>query len=441
MNYLDILDQVRAHAASLFHTKKDDKLIYHNLQHTEQVVRAVVKIANHYQLSDQDFFIVSTAAWFHDTGYLTSFEEHEARGAESAREFLDSKGVDPAVTEQVVKCILATKMPQHPVSLLEQIVCDADLFHLGGDSFKERNKLMRREVEAYFNKDVDKNIWRLKTISLFEGHHYHTDYAQDLLTAKKLLNLQELQNKLEKNSDKQEDVLRKEQKRAERKKEQEEEDSEEERKIRDRREEKRLEKKHEEETAIVKKEDKEEIKKKKSDRPDKGIETMFRITSGNHQRLSDMADNKAHIMISTNSIILSVILSILLRKLEDNPHLIIPTLILLIICVVTMVFSILATRPTLPSGTFTAKDIEEKKVNLLFFGNFYKMSLPEYVGGMEKMMEDREFLYGSLIRDLYSQGVVLGRKYRLLRIAYNVFMFGIVASVLAFVIAAAWAAL
>jgi len=441
MNYLDILDQVRAHAASLFHTKKDDKLIYHNLQHTEQVVRAVVKIANHYQLSDQDFFIVSTAAWFHDTGYLTSFEEHEARGAESAREFLDSKGVDPAVTEQVVKCILATKMPQHPVSLLEQIVCDADLFHLGGDSFKERNMLMRREVEAYFNKDVDKNIWRLKTISLFEGHHYHTDYAQDLLTAKKLLNLQELKNKLEKNSDKQEDVLRKEQKRAERKKEQEEEDSEEERKIRDRREEKRLEKKHEEETAIVKKEDKEEIKKKKSDRPDKGIETMFRITSGNHQRLSDMADNKAHIMISTNSIILSVILSILLRKLEDNPHLIIPTLILLIICVVTMVFSILATRPTLPSGTFTAKDIEEKKVNLLFFGNFYKMSLPEYVGGMEKMMEDREFLYGSLIRDLYSQGVVLGRKYRLLRIAYNVFMFGIVASVLAFVIAAAWAAL
>ena len=441
MNYLDILDQVRAHAASLFHTKKDDKLIYHNLQHTEQVVRAVVKIANHYQLSDQDFFIVSTAAWFHDTGYLTSFEEHEARGAESAREFLDSKGVDPAVTEQVVKCILATKMPQHPVSLLEQIVCDADLFHLGGDSFKERNKLMRREVEAYFNKDVDKNIWRLKTISLFEGHHYHTDYAQDLLTAKKLLNLQELKNKLEKNSDRQEDVLRKEQKRAERKKEQEEEDSEKERKIRDRRDEKRLEKKHEEETAIVKKEDKEEIKKKKSDRPDKGIETMFRITSGNHQRLSDMADNKAHIMISTNSIILSVILSILLRKLEDNPHLIIPTLILLIICVVTMVFSILATRPTLPSGTFTAKDIEEKKVNLLFFGNFYKMSLPEYVGGMEKMMEDREFLYGSLIRDLYSQGVVLGRKYRLLRIAYNVFMFGIVASVLAFVIAAAWAAL
>jgi len=444
MNYLDTLDQVRAHAAALFHAKKDDRLIYHNLQHTEQVVKAVVKIANHYQLTDQDFFIVSTAAWFHDIGYLTSFAEHEARGADSAKEFLDNKGVDPAVTELVVKCILATKMPQHPVSLLEQIVCDADLFHLGGDSFKERNKLMRKEVEAYFGKHVDKNEWRLKTIALFEGHHYHTDYCQDLLTAKKLLNLQELKDKAERGSDKQGEELKKLERKAGRKKEEEEEAQQKELKIQENREhkdEKRLEKQQEEQELIVKKEDKTEIKKKKSDRPDKGIETMFRITSGNHQRLSDMADNKAHIMISTNSIILSVILSILLRKLEDNPHLIIPTLILLIICVVTMVFSILATRPTLPEGTFTAKDIEEKKVNLLFFGNFYRMALPEYVAGMEQMMEDRDFLYGSLIRDLYSQGVVLGRKYRLLRIAYNVFMFGIIASVLAFVIAAAWAAL
>lgn len=449
MNYLEILDQVRAHAATLFHAKKDDRLIYHNLQHTEQVVKAVVKIANHYQLSDQDFFIVSAAAWFHDTGYLTSFDQHEARGADSAKEFLNTKGLDPAVTAQVVNCILATKMPQHPVSLLEQIVCDADLFHLGGDNFKERNKLMRKEVEAYFHKDVDKNDWRLKTIALFEGHHYHTEYCQDLLTAKKALNLRELKEKATGEADKHgEEEERKREKREakeQEKREEEEQDIREEaaKKLekQERKAEKRLEKeeekKQEEEKAMAKQEE----KKKKSDRPEKGIETMFRITSGNHQRLSDMADNKAHIMISTNSIILSVILSILLRKLEDNPHLIIPTLILLIICVVTMVFSILATRPTVPPGTFTPEDIAEKKVNLLFFGNFYRMALPEYVAGMEQMMEDRDFLYGSLIRDLYSQGVVLGRKYRLLRIAYNVFMFGIIASVLAFVIAAALVAI
>jgi predicted metal-dependent HD superfamily phosphohydrolase len=501
MNYLETIDQVKAHAAALFHTKKDNRLIYHNLQHTEMVVKAVVKIANHYKLSDQDFFVVTAAAWFHDTGYLTSFEEHEARGAESAREFLNGKGMDPAVIELVVNCILATKMPQHPVSLLEQIVCDADLFHLGGDNFKERNKLMRREVEAYFGKDIDKNEWRIKTIALFENHHYHTEYCQDLLTAKKMLNLQEMKDKAQKEADKDSehhkggkekkgeaqfkaDIQKKEQDRAEAERKQE------------RKAGKKLEKHYEnaaytpadqesgasrpesiasapiaelqpefsldrqakkdnpvqqqseagitiekrtKENKEMSKKDKD--KKNKSERPEKGIETMFRITSGNQQRLSDMADNKAHIMISTNSIILSVILSILLRKLEDNPHLIIPTLILLVICVVTMVFSILATRPTLPAGTFTKDDVAEKKVNLLFFGNFYKMELPDYFAGMEQMMEDRDYLYGSLIKDLYSQGVVLGRKYHLLRIAYNVFMFGIIASVLAFMIAAGWAAL
>jgi predicted metal-dependent HD superfamily phosphohydrolase len=411
MNYLEVLDEVRAHVSGLFHARKDDRLVYHNLFHTEQVVQAVVKIANHYRLSDQDFFIVNTAAWFHDTGYLTNFEQHEARGAESAKDFLSAKGIDPVITGQVTNCILATKMPQHPVGLLEQIVCDADLFHLGGDSFKERNKLMRKEAEACMGREIDKTEWRLKTIAFFEGHHYHTAYCQELLSAKKEMNLAGLKEKS----------------------------------IKENRDNDIKEKKHaDEDKAIMKKEqeeEKQEQKKKKSDRPERGIETMFRITSGNHQRLSDMADNKAHIMISTNSIILSVILSILLRKLEDNPHLIIPTLILLVICVVTMVFSILATRPSVPPGTFTTADIAEKKVNLLFFGNFYKMSLNEYDAGMQQMMEDRDFLYGSLVRDLYSQGVVLGRKYRLLRVAYNVFMFGIIASVLAFVIASALVAM
>lgn len=389
MQYREILDQLRSHVANLFHTHKDERFIYHNLQHTEQVVENAVKIANHYQLSDHDFFVVVAASWFHDLGYLFDCSRHEASGAGIAVTFLTEKGVDEATVNQVNDCIMATKMPQNPSGLLQQIVCDADLFHLGSNSFKEKNKLMRKEVEAFCNKDISKEEWRTKTIALFKTHHYHTDYCNDLLNHKKAQNLAEMEKKHTSQS--------------------------------------------ETTATTIPKAD----QKKKSDRPEKGVETMFRISSTNHQRLSDMADNKAHIMISTNSIILSVILSLLLRKLEDNPHLIIPTLLLLIICVVTMVFSILATRPSIPEGIFTPKDIEEKKVNLLFFGNFYRMSLGDYQNGMLKMMDDRDFLYGSLIKDVYAQGVVLGRKYRLLRIAYSVFMFGIVAAVLAFIIASA----
>lgn len=398
MNYLDLLEQVRAHVSGLFLSSTDKRLIYHNLEHTEQVVDAATRIAGYYRLSDQDFFIVNAAAWFHDTGYMTAVTGHEALGAERAREFLAGKDVPEDVLQAVSGCIMATMMPQKPANLNEQIVCDADLFHLGDQNFRERNKLMRKESEAFLGREISKDDWKVKTIALLESHQYHTSFAQEQRGPGEQNNLEELKTRL---ATVRQEVLPDAEKIA-----------------------------HEPEKHKQK-------KKNQESRPDKGIETMFRITAGNQQRLSDMADNKAHIMISTNSIILSVILSLLLRKLEDNPHLIIPTLILLIICVVTMVFSILATRPSLPHGTFSIQDIRDKKANLLFFGNFYRMPLPDYEAGMEQMMEDRDFLYGSLIRDLYSQGVVLGRKYQLLRIAYSVFMFGIIASVLAFMTAIA----
>ena len=408
MNYLEILDRIKTHVNSLFYTRMDERLIYHNLYHTEQVVQNTIKIAGHYQLGDEDFFIVTVAAWFHDVGYLSDWKSHEQKGAEAAAKFLMGQDVDENIIKKIAGCILATKMPQNPHGLLEQIICDADLYHLGSDSFKERNKLMRKEAEAFCGKSIDKDHWREKTIELFEAHHYHTEFCQQKLGEGKAKNLQDLKDKAK---EKYNNVI------AE----------------------------AHQTVALSNSQEKESLKKKEkkknSERPEKGIETMFRITSGNNQRLSDMADNKAHIMIQTNSIILSVTLGVLIRKLEDNPQLIIPTLILLIICVTTMVFSILATRPSVPEGTFTKDDLDKKKVNLLFFGNFYKMDLATYQEGMSRVMEDSEFLYGTLIRDVYSQGVVLGRKYRLLRIAYNVFMFGIVAAVLAFIIAMAWKAL
>jgi hypothetical protein len=177
-------------------------------------------------------------------------------------------------------------------------------------------------------------------------------------------------------------------------------------------------------------------KKVKKKDPGRGIDTVFRITSNNNQRLSSQADSKAHILIQVNSIIISVLLSLLLRKIEDHTNLTIPAVILLTVNLVTIIFSILATRPHIPPGKFTQADLEEKKVNLLFFGNFYLMSLEEYAGGMLQLMEDRDFLYGSLIRDVYYQGIALGKKYRWLRLSYNVFMYGLIASVIAFLIAA-----
>src|SRR5690606_8545106 len=132
-----------------------------------------------------------------------------------------------------------------------------------------------------------------------------------------------------------------------------------------------------------------EVVKKKDKRPDRGIETMFRITSTNNQRLSGMADNKSNILITVNSIILSVVIALLLRKLDNNAHLVFPTTVLLLTSLSTMVIAILATRPTIPNGIYTDEDLKNKKVNLLFFGNFHKMDLDSYSSGMKLMMEER----------------------------------------------------
>lgn len=180
------------------------------------------------------------------------------------------------------------------------------------------------------------------------------------------------------------------------------------------------------------------IKKKvKTEKPDKGVDTMIRVTLGNHARLSEIADNKANILLSINAIIISISLSTLIPKLitPDKAQLILPTFIMICFCVTGIVFAILSTRPKLSNRKFTATDIEQHKVNLLFFGNFSKMSLEEYMQAMNQLMQNKEDLYNAMIKDLYYLGIVLERKYRLLRITYTLFMIGTIVSVLSYIIA------
>ena len=402
LNYYSLIKLIDNHVTDVYSGNTSRELFYHNLLHTQQVVGNAAKIATHYKLNEKDYFIVIAAAWFHDIGYYNGDAVgHEQTGADTAAFFLKDKGIDEETISAIKGCIIATRMPQSPNSLLEQIVCDADLFLLGTDEFDKRNTLMRKEAEWRYHRKISKGDWRKSTIHLLEAHHFHTDFARQLLQDTKQQNLDKLRRKAAQVED---------------------DDPEQE------------EQKINEEKNIPAGAEVSIGRKQKPDRLERGIETMFSITSANNHRLSDMADNKAHIMITTTSIIISVLFSVLLPKLEDNSNLIIPTIQLLAVCVITMVFSILATRPTLPKGTFTQQEIINKTVNLLFFGNFYRMNYEDYHAGMQAVMTDRESLYGSLTKDVYSQGVVLGRKYRLLRIAYDVFMFGIVVSVISFVI-------
>ena len=153
--------------------------------------------------------------------------------------------------------------------------------------------------------------------------------------------------------------------------------------------------------------------------------------------LSNIADTKANILLSVNAIIVSLVLANLIPKLDNpsNTYLIVPTLIFVTVTVASIILSVLATRPNVTRGKFTKDDVANKKVNLLFFGNFHKMSLKDFEWAMGEMMQDREYLYSSMKKDLYFLGLVLDKKYKILRLTYSVFMVGIIVSVIAFAIA------
>jgi predicted metal-dependent HD superfamily phosphohydrolase len=389
----NLLAKTESFSKSYFDDKMGGDFSYHNLDHTVDVVEAVKEIGEHVGLKEKDFEIVLVSAWLHDLGYADGLEDHEEKSVEISREFLEKENAGNEVIEKVAGCIRATRMPHDPKNLLEEVLCDADLYHLSTNAFQEKSELLRKEVDTVLGKKLKKKEWLRKNVEFFQLHSYFTDYGKNVLSARKKENLATMQEEVQK------------------------------KKKKDRKKVKKLEKKVE------------KLKKKKDKRPDRGIETMFRTTSRNHIDLSAIADNKANIMISINAIIVSILVSVLIRKFEDYPNLIIPTIIMTTVCLLTIIFSVLATRPNITSGRFTKDDIHQRRTNLLFFGNFHRMQLDDFHWGVNEIMKDREFLYGSMIKDIYFLGKVLGRKYQLLRISYTIFMYGFVIAVLSFAIA------
>jgi hypothetical protein len=103
---------------------------------------------------------------------------------------------------------------------------------------------------------------------------------------------------------------------------------------------------------------------------ERAVDTFLKTITRNHMQPSSMADSKAHILLSINSIIISILISMVGKKLEQTRYLIIPTALLLCICLVSIVFSVLATQPKVSTGRFTREQVLSKDANLLFFGNF-----------------------------------------------------------------------
>ncbi|MCF1190922.1 DUF5706 domain-containing protein [Mangrovimonas sp. AS39] len=377
---------------NLFKENLDQSFLYHNFTHTERVLRSLREIIDGNEDIDKETAkALQLAAILHDTGYTVTRNNHEEESVKIAKNFLKEENADDSIIEKVSQCILATKMSDEPKSQIEKIIRDADSSHFGKEYFEEASEFLRKELEIQGIAQHSSSDWLNENIKMLSTkHEFYTDYALKNWQPQKEKNL----GKLIKTKNK-----------------------------------------------LKKKRKKEEMKAKmkakyKNASPERGIQTFYRVALRNHIKLSDIADTKANILLSVNAIIISLVLSNLMSKLDSpsNAYLIIPTAIFLVSSIISMVLSIIATRPNITRGEFTKEDVENKEVNLTFFGNFHKMKLDEYEWAVDELLQDKEYVYKSLTKDLYFLGKVLDRKYRILRMTYTFFMAGMIISVIAFMI-------
>ena len=379
-----ILEKVERHVSKRLEKKLDPRMVFHNLAHTRLVVAEVTRLAETAHLGEKERLKLQLAGWFHDVGYLESDDHHERISAEMAERYLNKLGLPPFLVSEVKQIIVDTRIDCQPVHPLSPYLRDADLAHLAREDYREWADKLQSEWAKTGRLKPEQ--WRNTNRSFFQGHAYMTQAARSLYGEGKKRNLLDLE-KTEINGTQPDEV----------------------------------------DTSMSEPETK---KTKKV--PNRGRETLFRVTLKNHMELSKLADNKANIMLSINALIISIVLSMLLPKLDSNGYLTAPAFVLLGVCMVSVVLATLSTLPKVSKGSVTRESIKNKQANLLFFGNFHQMSEKEYAWGMEQLINDEEYLYGMMVKDLYYLGRVLDKKYRYLRITYQFFMIGIILSVLVF---------
>ena len=376
-----IIEKAETYVRHVFESQVPEEYVYHNYDHTMTVTQQAKELAEAAEMSPEEKEILTLSALFHDSGFSRSYDDHETKSIEIAREFLSHEGYPQEKIDEVAACIAATRMSSVPLNKLQMLIRDADTSGLGSPKFFTVTEKLRQELNNVKGENIDETGWGYINIQFFQDHTFYTEEARKRFGPTKKANLKEAKRRL----------------------------------------------------GLKKK----KVKKSKmlTISTSKSAQTQFKTALRNHIDLSAIADNKANTMLSVTSLIISLSLPILGTQLANSPHLIVPTVILLFVCVIAITYATLATRPIEMRGETTMEDIKRKRSNLFFFGNFYRMNYDEYEDGIRYVVAHDGLLDSAITRDLFYLGKALGQKYMYLRRCYNVFMYGMIVSVLAFTIA------
>lgn len=375
-----ILEDAELFVFELFKEKLPPGMIYHNFEYVQETVLACKEMAAHYQLSEQETEKLLLAAWLQDTGYIKNYKEHEKTSVEIATGYLSKKGINEGYIREVASLISSTRNDHSPEGLSEEILHDADHIYIGKKSFCDRAELLREEWKSFLDVRYEDAAWHESQLKFLKGKQFCTQYA-----------IEKFGERREKNISKQTKLLLKSRVRA--------------------------------------------------GKFGRGIETMYRAVYRNHINLSSIADNKANMMISINTIIVSVIMAVIssgftLTGSDFVQHIrfTVPMCILLVGSLTSVIFAILSASPNVTSKEVDQAKIKKRKTSVLFFGNFINMELQRFVESMQMLRKDQEVIYDNMSVDLHYLGHVLQRKYRLLTISYMAFLGALSLCVLAFLV-------
>jgi predicted metal-dependent HD superfamily phosphohydrolase len=363
--------------------KLDHSFVFHNYDHAGEVAEVAAELANAAELSESKQQALVLAAWFHDTGYTVSRTDHYAASARLAGEFLEQEKADSKLRERVPKLIESLDA-QQPEGELSALLHDANISYLGRKRFERRSSLLRLEEEHQRGKAFTLIEWQERMLERLVQTRYFSQEAHAEFSKRLNKNLASLKRD-----------LRKGQRAA--------------------------------------------IRKKTGKDFGRGVDTVYRVTLRNHINLSSIADGKANMIISINTLVLSILITVASAGFSvtnigtsGNLKFLIPIVVLMLTSLLAIIFAVLSAIPKVSGQEFSIEDVRQHKVSLLYFGNFLKLDKDEFVGYLRDLKSDQEILYDDLSRDLYNLGAVLRKKYRLLSIAYRLFVGGLALSVVTF---------
>lgn len=193
----DGFSELKKEVFRLMDERLSSDLLYHHKDHTIGVIKAVEWLCDAENISGADRQLLKIAALFHDIGFIVSYEDHEKKSCDVARQILPKYDFPEDDIQSISELILATKVPHHPKNNLEEIICDADLAYLGDNDFYTIGEQLRQELILHNKIDKNDISWIQFQIRFLDTHKYFTHSCKIMREPMKQNFLRQLKDRLE----------------------------------------------------------------------------------------------------------------------------------------------------------------------------------------------------------------------------------------------------